>query len=78
MSQPGEPEPIWDALQDVVALVTAYRGGDDEGQRVLLEHCNKPLVTSIAIHLLAQVATENDASYAGLLAWAFMSVDRGT
>jgi hypothetical protein len=77
MSEPAEPEvQVWDSLQDLVALITAYRRGDDAGMQVLMAYCDQPVVLALAIHLLAQVAQEHHADYRSLLAWAFISLDK--
>jgi hypothetical protein len=60
---------------DLVAMVTAYRGEDEEGLRVLMEHADKPLVLAVSLHLLSQLAQEHHADYRSLLAWAFISLD---
>jgi hypothetical protein len=79
VSEPGEPgELVWDSLADLVAMVQCFRGQDEEGLRVLLANCNKPMVLAIAIHLLSQVAREHGASYRELLAWGLISMDQAT
>lgn len=73
MSDPG-PAAL-DALMDLVAILEADRAGDREGFRILLECCDHELVLSVALRLLSQVAAEQGAGYAELLAWGLLALD---
>jgi hypothetical protein len=59
-----------------VALIQAWRGQDDEGMRVLLAHCDRMMVLTVALALLGQAADEHGAGYRELLAWGACTVDK--
>ena len=77
MSEPAEPEvQVWDSLQDLVALIGSYRAGDVEAQRVLMANCDQPMVLSVAVHLLAQMAREHNAGYPELMTWGIIAMGK--